>query len=1046
MATEDQEIDIPIVGGLDDKTDARLTMKMVDVHNARYTKTGGLRKRLGTTRVGTYNSAYTSALGLWAGPDAGGSLATPEALIPHGDALYRVGGNGLFRKVAPDTSSDWSFQGYVPGVTARQRGIFLAPVTPVNAQVAYVTSGSKKYLVYVAAGSLSTVCNIYDLTNGTSLSRDFIASGTSTGGTSTPADVPKIVVCGTKVIFLNFINGQTTLYATSWDASTGLWGAANTDLLAGLGYTIGTAGFDAVALTSTTFAIFFELSAGANRQKVISFNTSFVLQTNRTLATATTGIIARSMAFTAGDSTLWVAYGYAAGGNGTVKVEGLNPTTLATTVGPDTALSSAPNAAPLNVVLCRLTSTSCMVGWTRYHTTASARPLCFEYLTYNTSASLGTARTCIRLAALSRPWVTNDSRVLMLAHYSSSALLVELDATNGFTRHVCVVAPRQLADNATSITGRANGSTSDVATLSSPEAYVVCMPRNVAGTGTSTFSVEAQSVTFYMSNDTTSLLAAKPVGAELNGDLLVSGGCISNVSGGGVTEANVLGTPNTNEITLTAGGGGSMGAGTYSYAFVWETVDAQGNVLRSAPVTKSAGAVSGSGSVAIVCPTLNIGELSLAQKGRAGMSMIVYRTEANGSIYYRCTTMTNVRTSDTMTVTDTTVDSGITSNPQLYTTGNVLSNVVPSGARYIATWRNCVVLVDTPDDLIWFSKAAVQGEAIAFADTNTIQPFEGGRAIAGMGLDDKFIVFKASSVWCFTGTPPDDLGNSSLSDPQLVSSDVGISDPRSLVHTSQGLVFQGSDGRVYRLNRSLQIEPVGGPVEDKTRNTSDGSARQISTAVLVPYANGVRYTLTPDSTAVTSTNCVEFDTYQSQQDNVWTRHCYLSPSAGTALTINGACMWGGKWTFIDSSGYLYQEDLAAQYYDRIDTNTYQYVTATGLTQWVKLTGIQGYQRLKRVSVLAEAKTKSTLRVRLWPDYNTGATPQSGSWNYASATTVAQNEVHVAAQKTESVQIEFSDQNNSSSGSDSGQGLVFSGVRVKVGPKKGPYKLPAASKA
>ncbi|MGL4527300.1 MAG: hypothetical protein ACRCUC_10005, partial [Aestuariivirga sp.] len=95
-----------------------------------------------------------------------------------------------------------------------------------------------------------------------------------------------------------------------------------------------------------------------------------------------------------------------------------------------------------------------------------------------------------------------------------------------------------------------------------------------------------------------------------------------------------------------------------------------------------------------------------------------------------------------------------------------------------------------------------------------VDPF-GGAITALANQDDRVIVFKASAIYTFNGDGPTASGDTAqggFSRPQLVTSDVGCTDPSSIVLTPSGHMFKSAKG-IYLLDNGGSVQYVGAAVE-----------------------------------------------------------------------------------------------------------------------------------------------------------------------------------------------------------------------------------------
>ena len=102
-------------------------------------------------------------------------------------------------------------------------------------------------------------------------------------------------------------------------------------------------------------------------------------------------------------------------------------------------------------------------------------------------------------------------------------------------------------------------------------------------------------------------------------------------------------------------------------------------------------------------------------------------------------------------------------------------------------------------------------------------------------MDEKLVIFEDDRIFYLTGSGPNATGQqNNFSDPQLVTSDVGCSNTRSIVQTPKGLMFMSNKG-IYLLDRGLSTHYIGAPVEAYNSLT-------ITSAILIQDENQVRFT------------------------------------------------------------------------------------------------------------------------------------------------------------------------------------------------------------
>jgi hypothetical protein len=265
--------------------------------------------------------------------------------------------------------------------------------------------------------------------------------------------------------------------------------------------------------------------------------------------------------------------------------------------------------------------------------------------------------------------------------------------------------------------------------------------------------------------------------------------------------------------------------------------------------------------------------------------------------------------------------------------------------------------------------------------------------------------------------------------PVLIASDVGSTNPNSIVLYSQGVLFQSLKG-IYQIDRGLQVSYIGAPVEDYKGLT-------ITSASLIDNKNEVRFT-----SVGTNPSTLVFNYFFNQ----WMSHSGLPANAGGVV--------GGVHTLCLTDGHVVQETEGY-------SDSGVLIPSTLETGWLA-TAIQGYQRVYRFLFVGDIKSATGISVNLSYDYNTFPTeeyritsvqmfPQLESGSQPFGTGLyggqyqgyAQFMVMPATQKCQAIKIKLVD---SPSPQELGEGFRLSAITALVGAKAGTQKLPAGQRA
>lgn len=522
-----------------------------------------------------------------------------------------------------------------------------------------------------------------------------------------------------------------------------------------------------------------------------------------------------------------------------------------------------------------------------------------------------------------------------------------------------------------------------------------------------------------------------PTVVEAGENLLISGAGMQSYDGSTIAEHGFCVFPEGTTKTVTAAAG-SLSAGTYSYRIIYEWTDAQGQIHRSAVSPSIAVVAALNDRVDFVIPTLRL-------TAKTGVRIAIFRTVANGTVYYRITSTSsplfNDRTVSSVTYQDGAADSTITSNELLYTdgtTGQDLENDAPPASSFAITHRGRVWLGGlTEANTLAYSKTWVDGEPVSFSDFLRMQVDSRGGDVTALGsLDEKLVIFKERAVFAIAGDGPSNTGlQSDYGDPTLITSDVGCISAPSVVTTGQGLLFQSAKG-FYILDRSLTVTYVGAPVEAYNGQT-------VTAATLVPNTNQVRF-------LCSSGVCLVYD-YLFNQWSTFTGH------EGQAATI-----WQGVYVYAKSDGRVFKEAPG------VYTDDGSFVRLKFTTSWLSLAGLDGFQRIYRIMALGDYKSPHKMRVRLGYDFHDEYAYDStvdveaiiGPGVWGGGATWGSDTVWGGAfpeygfrispprQKCTSIRVSIEDVQ----ASNFGEGYSMTALVLLVGAKAGVNKVPAARSA
>lgn len=425
---------------------------------------------------------------------------------------------------------------------------------------------------------------------------------------------------------------------------------------------------------------------------------------------------------------------------------------------------------------------------------------------------------------------------------------------------------------------------------------------------------------------------------QIGGNLLIAGGVVKAYDGRSVVE---LGFFHEASFYAYAEGAGSIAAGTRFYMCLYEWTDNFGQIHRSAPSLQLTVTLTSAHSV-VLSANCYFPTDKHSANDRTDIRIRFYRTVNGGNIFYFIGETDNDFTANIVTFTDDVTDANLITGEQIYTTGGEVENVAPPACRSLIVGGNRVFVTGLEDKgLFWFSKKFIINEGVQFADVFTrradqrSQLLSDERIVGGEEMDGKLIILKEASIIYQTGDGPLNTGlDDTFTSPDLLSTDGGATEPFATILTPVGIMYKGSKG-IYVLRRNLSAEYIGAQVEDF-------NDEYITSAVLLSDQNEVRFT-----TLEGSLLCYN---YYFNQWSVFTNYDSV-----------GGVVWKGVYCHLKDTGVVNKE--ATDYIDSAASIPLKIGTG-----WIKLSGIQNYQRIYKVLLLGRWKSDHTIRLDVYYDY------------------------------------------------------------------------------
>lgn len=405
------------------------------------------------------------------------------------------------------------------------------------------------------------------------------------------------------------------------------------------------------------------------------------------------------------------------------------------------------------------------------------------------------------------------------------------------------------------------------------------------------------------------------------------------------------------EVSLSVTTGGSMTSNsTYTYAVVYQHIDDRGQVHWSVPSPLKTVSL-GAGDNAV---TVNIRINAQIDDAVA----LVFRSQANDATILNLTGTTSLAglTTPTTTFTDTNADSAIDENEILYTNGGAqLGRHAAPPSRFATVHDQRIWVISDDDGSIWPSHRRVDPEAVGFHPSLAIDGSVAGRrpiAIASLS-DSRLAVFWDNRIAIIHGTGPNAAGEgSTYTEPLPVPSPAFCDEPRSVLSTHLGVVFQSTTMGIWLLDQNAQLQHIGDPVGDYEVDTCVGAVQ------LIDQTEVAFVTLDGSDTRVL---------YWEYEQGKWSTQLIPSKTAVSATRYRGrlAILFGDGDIWHARSRSDGRFDFGGTAAVTGDHKAMQVDTA-----WIKARGKQGHAFLHRLFALLERKEAAGLRVELAYNYGT----------------------------------------------------------------------------
>lgn len=408
---------------------------------------------------------------------------------------------------------------------------------------------------------------------------------------------------------------------------------------------------------------------------------------------------------------------------------------------------------------------------------------------------------------------------------------------------------------------------------------------------------------------------------------ILNGGCVHAYDGQSCSE---WGFPLFPEITgvnwINVAGGGLVAASIYQWFAIFQWIDAQGNLHQSQPSEVFTGTVAAGQNAAHLYITIPY----LSQKTLVGVA--VFRSPATGggqgTAFFQVSDpafpLVQQGSQAYVELFDGTSDAQMQSALLPYTSpiSPILTNTAPAPSIVMGSRdkRLYFVNAENPSEE-WYTKKYNPGNGLAPSAflLNELDP-KFGDITACAEMDEKLVNFTTKAPYIQTGDGADDTGaNSTLTEPQLVPSDVSCDNQKSVILTPNGLQFHSPNG-IYILSRALSIAYNGMDVEAF-------NGQVITSSLMIPNLSQIRFLSSSGMTLV-------YD-YIFEKWSTFSNHTGL-----------GAAIWQGSYCYVTGAQVL--QETAGWYLDVAAP-----IAPFLVSSWLNMAGVQGFQRARFLAMLGD---------------------------------------------------------------------------------------------
>ena len=306
--------------------------------------------------------------------------------------------------------------------------------------------------------------------------------------------------------------------------------------------------------------------------------------------------------------------------------------------------------------------------------------------------------------------------------------------------------------------------------------------------------------------------------AEAGGLLFIAGGNTCTWDGTVLSTASFPDVPQIISVAEDASGS-QTALGTYKYVAVYEFIDANGNIVRSAPSATNTTTLTGANNRLI--PTVSTPRSAKRVGNGITPRVVLYRNVPGDSVFFRVAESSDISLLDiaaTVAINDGVADATAETREVLYIQSQKpLENVAPGAAQFIAVGRDRLIFGGLQDpNAVKFTQVLFPGEAPDCSTPSsaafTVRLPEPCTGVEAFG--ESYIAFTEDAIYSIPGAGPQRNGQGEFFPPQPLYADGGCIEWRSIVSCGEGTFFQLDTDKLYILRPGGAVEFIGRPVRD----------------------------------------------------------------------------------------------------------------------------------------------------------------------------------------------------------------------------------------